>query len=52
MLSLIQMCRACESGYAAPVWPDGGALLDQPVKLVQAFNMIRSMAAFYERPKR
>lgn len=32
-----------------PVWPDGGSILDQPVKLVKAFNLIRSLSAYYEK---
>ncbi len=27
------------------VWPDGGALLDQPAVLVQAFNVIGNQLA-------
>jgi len=49
MLSLIRLCRMCEGGMGAPSWPDGGSILDQPVKLVSAFNMIRSLTPFYER---
>lgn len=48
-LSLIRLCRMCESGMGAPVWPDGGSILDQPVKLVRAFNFIRALSAFYEK---
>lgn len=51
MMSLVRLCRMCEGGLGAPVWPDGGSLLDQPVKLVSAFNYIRSLAAFYEKRK-
>lgn len=51
MLSLIGLCRQCEAGMGAPVWPDGRAILDQPVKLVKAFNMIRSMIAWYEKKR-
>ncbi len=47
MLSLISLCRQCEAGSGAPVWPDGKAILDQPVKLVKAFNMVRSLIPFY-----
>lgn len=49
MLSLVRLCRMCEGGMGAPVWPDGRAILRQPVKLVAAFNFIRSLAPFYER---
>ena len=47
MLSLIRLCRMCGGGMGAPVWPDGRALLDQPVKLIQAFNIIRSVMSHY-----
>jgi hypothetical protein len=47
MLSIISLCRQCENGSGAPVWPDGGAILDQPVKLVKVFNLIRSLIPFY-----
>lgn len=49
MLSLIRLCRMCEGGMGMPVWPDGGALLDQPAKLVQAFGIIRSLSPYYEK---
>ena len=49
MLALVRLCRMCDGGMGAPVWPDGGALLDQPVKLVQAFNLIRTLSPYYER---
>ncbi len=51
MLDLVRLCRMCESGMGSPTWPDGGAILDQPVKLVQAFNMIRTISPFYEADK-
>lgn len=49
MLSLVRLCRMCEGGMGAPIWPDGQEMLAQPVKLVAAFNYIRSLAPFYER---
>lgn len=51
MIDLVRLCRMCEGGMGAPVWPDGGALIDQPRKLVEAFNFIRSLYAFYERQR-
>ena len=30
----------CDHGMAGIVWPDGGALLDQPAALVTAFGVI------------
>lgn len=51
MLSLIRLCRMCEGGLGAASWPDGGSLLDQPVRLVAAFNMIRSLAPYYDKRK-
>lgn len=47
MLHIISLCRRCEGGMGSPVWPDGKALLDQPVKLVKAFDLIRSLSRFY-----
>lgn len=49
MLDVVALCRMCESGMGQPVWPDGGALLDQPMKLREAFNLIRSLAPYYEK---
>lgn len=49
MLDLIRLCRMCEGGMSAPVWPDGGAIIDQPRKLVEAFGMIRALARHYEK---
>lgn len=51
LLDLIRFCRMCQNAYGAPGWPDGGSILDQPVKLVAAFNMIRSLSSFYEKPR-
>lgn len=51
-MSLVRLCRQCEGGLGAPVWPDGGSLLDQPVKLVSAFGYIRGLTAFYEKAGR
>lgn len=48
LLDLIRFCRMCQGGMGGPSWPDGGSILDQPVKLVAAFNMIRSLSPFYE----
>lgn len=48
MTSLVRLCYLCEGGMGAPVWPDGGSLIDQPVKLVAAFNMIRSLSSYYK----
>jgi hypothetical protein len=51
-LSLINLSRQCESGMGAPIWPDGGSLLDQPVKLVSAFNRIRGLSQYYTKDKK
>jgi hypothetical protein len=38
---LIQLYHDCLDGMGGlRAWPDGGALLDQPVKLTQAFRTI------------
>lgn len=37
---------------AGPIWPDGGALLDQPLKLIAAFNYIRALSAYYRKDDR
>lgn len=34
------MYHRCDMGMAGRVWPDGGAYLDQPVVLIDAFNVI------------
>ena len=51
MLSLIRLCQLCEGGMGSPVWPDGGAVLDQPVKLIAAFNHVRSLSQHYRSGK-
>ncbi len=51
MLSLVNLCRQCETGMGAPIWPDGKAILDQPVKLVKAFNAIRTTMGYYEKSR-
>jgi hypothetical protein len=33
------------------VWPDGGALLDQPARLIQAFDIIGSALEQYREKK-
>ncbi len=34
------MYRRCDKGMSGRVWPDGGALLDQPQILIDAFDVI------------
>jgi hypothetical protein len=34
------MYRRCDMGMAGRVWPDGGAYLDQPMILIEAFDTI------------
>lgn len=51
MLALVSLCRRCEGGMGAPAWPDGRSLLDQPVKLVRAFDMIRSLSGWHEKKR-
>jgi hypothetical protein len=38
----------CDRGMSGIVWPDGGALLDQPCQLVEAFNVIGSALERYK----
>lgn len=33
---------ACRDGWGNVAWPDGGAYLDQPIKLVAAFQIVAS----------
>ncbi|WP_285199448.1 hypothetical protein, partial [Klebsiella pneumoniae] len=50
LFDLIRTYRLCDRGMAGHVWPDGGALLDQPNVLVEAFAAIGSaLAAAKER---
>ena len=48
-LELIHIYRQCDRGMMGHVWPDGGALLDQPNVLIQAFNIVGN--AFHELKK-
>lgn len=36
---MIELAMASRDAYGRIVWPDGRALLDQPVKLIAAFNV-------------
>jgi hypothetical protein len=31
---------SCRSGMSGIVWPDGGRLIDQPMQLITAFNVV------------
>jgi hypothetical protein len=37
---IVQTYRSSQDGFGNVRWPDGGPLLDQPVKLTQAFALI------------
>lgn len=39
-MALIRAFELCDRGMAGREWPDGGSLLDQPCKLVEAFAVI------------
>jgi len=41
----VRVFHQCDMGMSGRVWPDGGSLLDQPCKLVQAFNVIGAAMA-------
>lgn len=42
---LVSIYFSCDRGMGGVVWPDGRGLLDQPVKLIQAFNVIGAALA-------
>lgn len=42
---MVRLYQQCDMGMSGIVWPDGGALLDQPVKLVEAFAVIGNALA-------
>jgi hypothetical protein len=44
-MDLVHMFHRCDMGMAGRIWPDGGSLLDQPVKLVRAFSVISEAVA-------
>jgi hypothetical protein len=48
---LVQLYRQCSGGMTF-IWPDGGSLLDQPVKLVRAFSIIGHTIQRYEKKGR
>ncbi len=44
-MEMVHLYLQCDRGMSGMVWPDGRALLDQPLKLVQAFNVIGAAVA-------
>jgi hypothetical protein len=42
---MVALYMQCDRGMNGTVWPDGGALLDQPLKLTQAFAVIGNALA-------
>lgn len=44
------MALQCRDGFGAMRWPDGRGLLDQPVKMIRAFDVIYSASEKF-RPK-
>jgi hypothetical protein len=38
--ALVRTYRQCSGGLGGITWPDGGPILNQPVKLVDAFGVI------------
>jgi hypothetical protein len=48
----VQLYRQSLDSWGNTIWPGGGALLDQPVKLVRAFAVIRNTEARYEKKGR
>jgi hypothetical protein len=47
--ALVRTYRQCSGGLGGVTWPDGGSTLDQPVKLVEAFNVIAVTLDRYKR---
>lgn len=48
---MVRIYRQCDRGMAGHVWPDGGALLDQPNQLIDAFQVIGAALQRFK-PKR
>ena len=46
---LVQTYRQSLDGFGNIRWPDGGALLDQPVKLTRAFAVIAVQLSRFEK---
>lgn len=42
---MMRIYAHCDRGMAGHVWPDGGALLDQPLLLIDAFATITDARA-------
>lgn len=42
---IVQILLQSRDSFGTVRWPDGGAILDQPVKLTQAFALIQSEIA-------
>lgn len=39
---MVYLYHRCDMGMAGFVWPDGKAYLDQPERLIRAFDVIRT----------
>lgn len=49
-LHLVRLYRQCLDSWGALArWPDGGPVIDQPVKLTQAFNIIGATLHRYKK---
>lgn len=46
---LLRLYNRCDRGMAGFVYPDGGAVLDQPVLLLEAFDVIAAAKAALRR---
>lgn len=44
----MDLFHQCRDGYGRIIWPDGNPLIDQPVKLTRAFNIIAATIAELE----
>jgi hypothetical protein len=49
-LDLVRTYQLCDRGMTGVQWPDGRGLLDQPMRLVQAFAVIGAALAAARKP--
>lgn len=49
---MVRLYHQCDRGMAGMVYPDGGALLDQPLVLLDAFAVIADQKSLLSKAKR
>lgn len=49
-MGLVELYLRSVDGMGALRWPDGGCLLDQPCRLISAFDVIASEKSKIKRP--